>query len=87
MLRTFKEVAFKIFLIQGKDAYESVSLGNISEKFQLERSEVMKQSSKLIMSRKVQARLDLASDSLVYLAQNQNEELEHIMQSHLDQIS
>lgn len=40
----------------------------------------MKQSSKLIMNKTVQARLDLASDSLVYLVSNQNEELEHIMQ-------
>lgn len=33
LLRAFKEVAFKIFLINGKNAYESVSLKNISEKF------------------------------------------------------
>ena len=90
LLQRFKETAFKIFLINGGSQYESISLENTQAQFELSRSAITKQISKLIMNNTIQAKIDHSTNTLIFeTATNDDDrkQMEHLQSDQLDKIA
>lgn len=71
LLNAFKDAALRIFVIESESQYESFSIANVCQQFDIKKETLIKQVSKLIVKDTISGRIDLASNSVIFNKQNQ----------------
>lgn len=99
LLKCIKEVAFRVYLIESRDQYshESFNIDALISQFGLERKQVLRLTSALIVKGKVNAKICLETNNIVLvndskgkvgtLPINDRKEIEHLQENFLGKIS
>lgn len=72
LLSAFKDAALKIFVIESESQYESFSITNVCQQFDITKESLIKQVSKLIVKDTISGRIDLASNAVIFNKQSQS---------------
>jgi hypothetical protein len=72
LLNAFKDAALKIFVIESEAQYESFSIANVCQQFEITKETLIKQVSKLIVKDTISGRIDLASNSVIFNKKSQS---------------
>jgi translation initiation factor 3 subunit C len=93
LLNAFKDAALKIFVIESEAQYESFSITNVCQQFEIKKETLIKQVSKLIVKDTISGRIDLASNSVIFNKQSQSAlssenraEMDYLQSVNLDKI-
>jgi len=93
LLSAFKDAALKIFVIESESQYESFSITNVCQQFEITKETLIKQVSKLIVKDTISGRIDLASNSVIFNKQSQSAlssenraEMDYLQSVNLDKI-
>jgi len=66
LLNRFKEEALRIFMIESQNQYESLSIQRLKDQFQIEETLILRQVSRLIMKKQLNAKIDHPTGTVIY---------------------
>jgi len=101
LLNRFKEEALRIFLIESQNQYESLSIARIQDQFKIEEPMIIRQVSRLIMKKQLNAKIENQSQTVIYekpkpvdnkpgnasYENNDRQEMFHLQNLYLEKIS
>jgi len=101
LLNRFREEALRIFLIESQNQYESLSIDRLQDQFKIEKPQILRQMSRLIMKKQLNAKIDNTTDTVIYekpksvdnmpgianYEYNDRQEMFHLQNLYLEKIS